>query len=71
MYTHNTQGHGYIWWVVDVNFDRYFRFEQIKRPYYEFNTSKLKSLGFKFKSIQDMFDDCIASLVKQGHLPSI
>ncbi|XP_059434796.1 tetraketide alpha-pyrone reductase 1-like [Corylus avellana] len=47
------------------------RFEQLKRPYYEFNTSKLKSLGFKFKSIQDMFDDCIASLVKQGHLPSV
>ncbi|XP_062177965.1 tetraketide alpha-pyrone reductase 1 [Alnus glutinosa] len=47
------------------------RFEQLNRPYYEFNTSKLKSLGFKFKSIQEMFDDCIASLVMQGHLPSV
>ncbi|EEF38792.1 hypothetical protein RCOM_1408730 [Ricinus communis] len=44
------------------------RFEQLDRLYY--NTSKLKSLGFKFKSIHKMFDDCIASLIKQGHLPS-
>ncbi|EXB40460.1 hypothetical protein L484_013763 [Morus notabilis] len=46
------------------------RFEQLNRPYYEFNTSKLRSLGFKFKTINEMFDDCIASLVEQGHLPS-
>ncbi|EEF38791.1 tetraketide alpha-pyrone reductase 1 [Ricinus communis] len=46
------------------------RFEQLDRPYYEFNTSKLKSLGFKFKSIHQMFDDCIASLIEQGHLSS-
>ncbi|KAG6709050.1 tetraketide alpha-pyrone reductase 1 [Carya illinoinensis] len=44
------------------------RFEQLNRPYYELNTSKLESLGFKFKSIQEMFDDCIASLVEQGYL---
>ncbi|KAL6271029.1 hypothetical protein ACE6H2_027940 [Prunus campanulata] len=44
------------------------RFEQLGRPRYDLNTSKLKSLGFKFKTIQDMFDDCIASLVEQGHL---
>ncbi|KAL5789057.1 hypothetical protein ACOSP7_006006 [Xanthoceras sorbifolium] len=44
------------------------RFERLNRPYYEFNTSKLTSLGFKFKSIQEMFDDCIASFVKQGYL---
>ncbi|GLT73578.1 hypothetical protein SLA2020_454260 [Shorea laevis] len=47
------------------------RFEQLNRPNYEFNTSKLKSLGFKFKSVQEMFDDCIASLLKQAHLPSV
>ncbi|CAL2279973.1 unnamed protein product [Prunus armeniaca] len=44
------------------------RFEQLGRPRYDLNTSKLKSLGFKFKTIQEMFDDCIASLVEQGHL---
>ncbi|PON41878.1 NAD(P)-binding domain containing protein [Trema orientale] len=44
------------------------RFEQQNRPYYEFNTSKLRSLGFKFKTINEMFDDCIASLMEQGHL---
>ena len=48
-----------------------FRFEPLNRPCYEFNTSKFKSLGFKFKSIQEMFDDCIASLVEQGHLRSV
>ncbi|KAK4561868.1 hypothetical protein RGQ29_004642 [Quercus rubra] len=47
------------------------RFEPLNRPCYEFNTSKFKSLGFKFKSIQEMFDDCIASLVEQGHLRSV
>ncbi|KAI9390117.1 hypothetical protein POPTR_008G138600v4 [Populus trichocarpa] len=46
------------------------RFEQLRRPYYEFNTSRLERLGFKFKPIQEMFDDCIASLVEQGHLSS-
>ncbi|KAF2295256.1 hypothetical protein GH714_032338 [Hevea brasiliensis] len=44
------------------------RFEQLNMPYYDFNTSKLKSLGFKFKPIQKMFDDCVASLMEQGHL---
>ncbi|CAH1447627.1 unnamed protein product [Lactuca virosa] len=44
------------------------RFEQHDRPYYEFSTTKITSLGFKFKSIQEMFDDCITSLVAQGHL---
>lgn len=45
-----------------------FRLEKVDRPHYELNTEKLKSLGFKFKSIEEMFDDCIASLVKQAHL---
>ncbi|KAF5939257.1 hypothetical protein HYC85_023516 [Camellia sinensis] len=44
------------------------RFEALDRPYYELNTSKLRSLGFKFKCIEEMFDDCIASLMAQGHL---
>ncbi|KVH96076.1 NAD-dependent epimerase/dehydratase [Cynara cardunculus var. scolymus] len=43
-------------------------FEQHDRPYYEFDTTKLKSLGFTFKPIQEMFDDCVTSLVEQGHL---
>ncbi|OVA05622.1 NAD-dependent epimerase/dehydratase [Macleaya cordata] len=44
------------------------RFEHLDRPNYEFNTSKVKNLGFKFKGIEEMFDDCIASLKEQGHL---
>ncbi|RVW48339.1 Tetraketide alpha-pyrone reductase 1 [Vitis vinifera] len=47
------------------------RSDALDIPYVEFNTSKLKSLGFKFKSIQDMFDDCIASLVEEGHLGQV
>ncbi|KAM7470991.1 hypothetical protein LguiA_009174 [Lonicera macranthoides] len=46
------------------------RFEVIDRPYFEFNTSKIKNLGFTFKTIEEMFDDCIKSLVEQGHLSS-
>ncbi|KAL4347240.1 hypothetical protein GQ457_17G012850 [Hibiscus cannabinus] len=44
------------------------RFPQLDRPYYEFNTSKITSLGFKFRPIEEMFDDCIESLAEQGHL---
>ncbi|KAF5183942.1 Cinnamoyl-coa reductase protein [Thalictrum thalictroides] len=43
-------------------------FQLFDRPYYEINTSKLKGLGFKFKGIEEMFDDCVASLKEQGHL---
>ncbi|XP_021912756.1 tetraketide alpha-pyrone reductase 1 [Carica papaya] len=46
-------------------------FDQLDRPYYEFNTSKLKKLGLNFKSIEEMFDDCIASLVEQGYLEGV
>ncbi|XP_058213824.1 tetraketide alpha-pyrone reductase 1-like [Rhododendron vialii] len=52
------------------NFPLPKRFEALDRPYYEWNTSKLTSLGFKFKLIEEMFDDCIASLTAQGHLRS-
>ncbi|KAB2602504.1 tetraketide alpha-pyrone reductase 1-like [Pyrus ussuriensis x Pyrus communis] len=45
--------------------------KQVSRPYYEFDTSKLQSLGFKFKTIQEMFDDCIDSLLEQGHLSAL
>ena len=44
------------------------RFDVPDKQYYDFNTSKLKSLEFKFKTIQEMFDDRIASLVEKGHL---
>ncbi|XP_071920538.1 tetraketide alpha-pyrone reductase 1-like isoform X2 [Coffea arabica] len=48
------------------------RFHKLdNRPSYDLNTSKLEGLGFKnFRSIREMFDDCIASLVEQGHLSS-
>ncbi|GFQ01844.1 tetraketide alpha-pyrone reductase 1 [Phtheirospermum japonicum] len=47
------------------------RFEKLDRPYYEFDVSKLKGLGMtKFRSIEEMFDDCVESLIKQGHLPA-
>ncbi|KAF6137821.1 hypothetical protein GIB67_040529, partial [Kingdonia uniflora] len=36
------------------------RFEQFVRPHYDLDTSKLLSLGFKFKGIEEMFDDCVA-----------
>ncbi|XP_020080257.1 tetraketide alpha-pyrone reductase 1 [Ananas comosus] len=36
---------------------------------YKFDTSKLQYMGFKFKGIEEMFDDCIQSLYTQGHLP--
>ncbi|GAB2302509.1 Tetraketide alpha-pyrone reductase 1 [Dionaea muscipula] len=46
------------------------RFEKLDRPHYEFNTNKVTSLGFKFKSIEEMFDDCVVSLIDQGYLSS-
>lgn len=44
------------------------RFTRVDRPYYDLKTAKLKSLGFTFKSVEEMFDDCILSLVEQGYL---
>nr|XP_029122796.1 tetraketide alpha-pyrone reductase 1 isoform X3 [Elaeis guineensis] len=38
-----------------------------KTPYYEFNTSKLQDLGFMFRGIEEMFDDCIRSLKEHGY----
>ncbi|WJX74737.1 Tetraketide alpha-pyrone reductase 1 [Trifolium repens] len=44
------------------------RFKKLDRPYYDLNTGKMEGLGLKFKSVEEMFDDCFASLVEQGHL---
>ncbi|GER50196.1 NAD(P)-binding Rossmann-fold superfamily protein [Striga asiatica] len=44
------------------------RFQKLNRPYYELDVSKLKGLGMKFKSVEEMFDDTIEYLTKQGHL---
>ncbi|KAL5706993.1 Tetraketide alpha-pyrone reductase 1 [Ranunculus cassubicifolius] len=42
------------------------RFKRLERPYYELDTSKLKSLGIKLKGIEEMFDDCVASLKEKN-----
>ncbi|XP_052197781.1 tetraketide alpha-pyrone reductase 1 [Diospyros lotus] len=47
------------------------RFKALDRPYYELNVSKLTSIGFKFRSVEEMFDDCVASLMAQGHLSPV
>ncbi|XP_068649148.1 tetraketide alpha-pyrone reductase 1 [Aristolochia californica] len=38
------------------------------RTYYDFDTSKLRKLGFEFKGEEEMFDDCISAFQKQGHV---
>ncbi|KAJ4913963.1 Tetraketide alpha-pyrone reductase 1 [Raphanus sativus] len=46
--------------------------EKLDRPHYDFDTSKVQqSLGLKFKSLEEMFDDCIASFVEQGYLSHV
>ncbi|KAK4437549.1 Tetraketide alpha-pyrone reductase 1 [Sesamum alatum] len=44
------------------------RFVKHDRPHYELDVSKLKGLGMQFRSIEEMFDDCVESLTHQGHL---
>ncbi|XP_010548188.1 PREDICTED: tetraketide alpha-pyrone reductase 1 [Tarenaya hassleriana] len=44
------------------------RFEKLNRLHYDFDTSKIKSLGFEFKPLEEMFDDCVASFFEQGYL---
>ncbi|EYU23972.1 hypothetical protein MIMGU_mgv1a009951mg [Erythranthe guttata] len=44
------------------------RFEKLERAYYELDVSKLRGLGMKFRSIEEMFDDCVQSLTKQGYI---
>ncbi|XP_051130799.1 tetraketide alpha-pyrone reductase 1 [Andrographis paniculata] len=46
------------------------RFENLERPFYDLNVFKLKALGMKFRSLEEMFDDCVKSLIEQGHLSS-
>ncbi|CAL5063637.1 unnamed protein product [Urochloa decumbens] len=45
---------------------------RLENPYgkqtYQLNTSKLQALGFKFRGLHEMFDDCVQSLKDQGHL---
>lgn len=48
-----------------------FRFEKLNRLHYNFDTSKIESLGLKFKSLEEMFDDCIASFVEKGYLSHV
>uniref|UniRef100_A0A803LGW9 NAD-dependent epimerase/dehydratase domain-containing protein n=2 Tax=Chenopodium quinoa TaxID=63459 RepID=A0A803LGW9_CHEQI len=43
-------------------------FTKLDRPDYTYNTSKIESLGFKFKPLEEMFDDTVKSLIMQGHL---
>ncbi|XP_074286314.1 tetraketide alpha-pyrone reductase 1 [Silene latifolia] len=38
------------------------------KPYYKLNTTKIESLGFKFKPLEEMFDDTVKALTKQGYL---
>ncbi|CAN4080925.1 unnamed protein product [Withania somnifera] len=48
------------------------RFKKLDRPSYEeFNTLKLENLGMKFKSIEEMFNDCIANFKERGLISSI
>lgn len=45
---------------------------RLDNPYgkqtYKLNTCKLQALGFKFRGLPEMFDDCVQSLKDQGHL---
>lgn len=45
---------------------------RLENPYgkqtYQLSTSKLQGLGFKFRGLEEMFDDCVQSLKDQGHL---
>ncbi|KAK9667095.1 hypothetical protein RND81_14G232800 [Saponaria officinalis] len=45
------------------------RFRELyTKPSYEFDTSKIQSLGFKFKPLEEMFDDTVKALKTQGYL---
>ncbi|KAG5608614.1 hypothetical protein H5410_019895 [Solanum commersonii] len=47
------------------------RFKELDRPSYDFNTLKLEGLGMKFKSIEEMFDDCVTFFKERGLISSI
>ncbi|KAJ4799623.1 Dihydroflavonol reductase [Rhynchospora pubera] len=42
--------------------------QQYRKLNYKFDTSKLQNLGFKFRGIEEMFDDALQSLKEQGYL---
>lgn len=45
------------------------RFDNVPRmPYYTLNTTKLQRLGLKFKPVDVMFDDTVASFEERGLL---
>jgi len=37
-------------------------------PSYVFDTSKLHKMGFQFKGVEEMFDDCIQFLKERGYI---
>ncbi|CAN6472137.1 unnamed protein product [Victoria cruziana] len=45
------------------------KFEDVQKGNlnYDYDTSKLRRLGFNFKGIEEMFDDCVQSLQKLGY----
>lgn len=57
--------------LMEIQINCYFRFKKLDRPHYEFNTLKLENLGMKFKSIEEMFDDCVAFFKEKGLISSI
>ncbi|XP_031501758.1 tetraketide alpha-pyrone reductase 1 [Nymphaea colorata] len=46
------------------------KFENMQKGglYYDYDMSKLRSLGFNFKGMEEMFDDCVQSLRQHGYL---
>ena len=54
--------------LIDSHLLNFFRFKNLDSAHYILNTRKLRSLGFMFKSIEEMLDDCVASPVEQGYL---
>ncbi|EFJ37708.1 hypothetical protein SELMODRAFT_74610 [Selaginella moellendorffii] len=40
--------------------------ESYKSKYYTLDTSKLEKLGLKFRSVEDMFDDCLENFYHRG-----
>ncbi|CAA7409474.1 unnamed protein product [Spirodela intermedia] len=53
----------YTWLPIPRRFDNPLRVES---PFYDLDTSKLQSMGFKFRGIEDMFDDVIESVEELG-----
>lgn len=48
---------------ISTRFHSYY-----KIPKYEFDTSKLLKMGFQFKGVEEMFDDCILFLKEHGYI---